>query len=187
MFASTVEIECKFNDYFYMPEKYSEKPSNLPITTELLKAIQVGLNLIICSTNDLDTNEVICKSPEKVTQHKSISSLLGQIPELGLTNYYSTLAKIINFLCSGYEYQLIEDPEEYKQRYYAQLEKEENNYLNSSLSYYGCYNVEEISKPRKEGNNFIFYVEKIIPYKVTCSNVGITPLSYSYSILPYKY
>jgi hypothetical protein len=119
---------------------------------------------------------VVCTKHHHRSIHSGIETLVEELPRLYDEKKASSLALLTNFLLKGEEFKIILDPEKYKQEYRRQLREEEESFdlPSNSLLSYGIFDIEELRPPKivkgtgKEHDLLVFYVDKKIPYKVTC-------------------
>jgi hypothetical protein len=125
------------------------------------------------------------------TLHTGIETVVVEIPTLFDEKKITYLALLTNFLLKGEEFCLIQDPDTYKKDYRQQIKNEDESFDLSanSLLAFGIFNVEEVGLPKitkgvgKEHDLLVFYVEKKIPYKVTCKLPFHVDASAKYEIL----
>lgn len=168
----------------------SRKNLHHPISTEKIE--ETELEFLI---NDAGHPMIACDKNNMHSIHTSLFSLSKILPEVIQSKNQTLLAKIINFLVSGVQFEIIENPESYKTSYKSQYEAESNSFdfLNLSLISYGKFNVDEVSTPYiKKGetgkkNVLIFYVKNTLPYRVTCElPIDQAAPKCHYELLPYS-
>lgn len=113
-----------------------------------------------------DTPCVIYQGKEYI----QISDLFRDCP--AIISHPNTASKLINFFLQGMRFEVILHPEEFIKNYQARIESEKEI---SSLDIpntrsFGIFQVKEITFPKQQGNQLIFYAEDLesgVPYKVT--------------------
>ncbi len=137
-----------------------------------------------CQLDENGHPQICFKIDQDYSNYRCVGALLKAFPALLDKDYILDMAKVINFLCKGIEYQVIEEPDVYKTNYKKEIDKEQSccNLADFSLTPYGEFDVEEISLPRIEHGKLIFYVEGKIPQRVTCEY----PFKSDYPVIKYE-
>lgn len=163
------------SNHQFIPEQWKKKMNTSELQDCSIKPIHFNDIKLLCKKDCHGHPIVICEKNRKESFHTNLTSLIREVPELRKNQQQIFLALLANFLFKGEDFQLVIDPKKYKQEYRDQVEKEKNSFdlpLNPLISY-GIFNVEEICPPyikKGEGgypDQFIFYVSKKIPYKVS--------------------
>lgn len=116
--------------------------------------------------------------------YRSLSVLVEDHPNLLEDTQVAVLAKVVNFLHVGLEYELIEDVSIFKESY------ENMRQLRFQQSYFidgGAYQLSLLHSPKIEGKDFVFYVKDLhnVPYRVSCGYPFSDSSSVEYQLLPY--
>lgn len=116
------------------------------------------------------------------TQYRNLDELVKKVPTLADPKNLKQFIRIANFLFTGQEFMLIDDPAEYQKRYRANAGK--------LTKEYGIYDVSSIKTPYIENGKVIFFAEKNssgVPYKVICTFPFNSPAAEcAYTLLPEK-
>ncbi|MCB1080217.1 MAG: hypothetical protein KDK69_00195 [Chlamydiia bacterium] len=128
-------------------------------------------------------------TPSLFVNGQKIEDLKELSVKISKENNLPVLAKAINFLLFGEEYQVIDDKKAFIERYEERIREEERNpSLEPALSHYGRFNLEQLKEPRIEGKKLVFYAERhdAVPFKISCdlSEDGKKPRA-SCKVLPY--
>lgn len=112
----------------------------------------------------------------------SLVQILNQLPILRTPTHRLNLAKTVNFILNGSNFEVIENPEEFKET--AEL----TSLAMSQSVMEGEYDLTQIDLPKFSENTLTFFVhQEGTPYKVTVSKLFSmeTPHA-SYELLPFK-
>lgn len=113
--------------------------------------------------------------------YNSLAELIAAAPFLAESKYLQHYVRVANFLFTGLDFLVIENAEEYKQRYLrnaGKLTKE-----------YGIYDPSSIKEPYVENGKLIFFAENnssAVPYKVISTYPYQKGGSCDYKLLPQK-
>lgn len=95
--------------------------------------------------------------------YRDLVDLVHEVKGLSEVKNLSIFVKIANFMFQGSDFEVIEDIQEFKNRYAS---------FSQHLSQYGKYDISEIEGPKIVDGTVVFYVEHQamhIPYRVTCT------------------
>lgn len=129
-------------------------------------------SFLINNTQESLTCRVADKSPiveVNAETYLEIEPLLLDYPMLLEANNLLLYAQVLNFFAAGIVYDLIENPTAFKQKYIDLNAVIQTKPSIAEESSFGPFDVSEITLPKLEDGQFIFYVEDAynkIPYKV---------------------
>lgn len=139
----------------------------------------------LCMSKIMVNNEELKLNLDNETHERSVQyqgrdfttldELTTHFQELQSTQNATALAAAANFLFSGLEFILIEDPAIFRKRYSDRIKFEQTKSQavrpEDSVLSSGGFNVDDIANPKVENGRLIYYVEdrnRGIPYKATC-------------------
>lgn len=118
-------------------------------------------------------------------QATSYDALVNLAPALLDPNWIRVRAQLLNHISNGYEYEVIIDPAEFKEKYLAEFDAEDAEAAviagQRRLRAFGKPDFDLIEPPKMDGETLTFYaVESYlgIPYRVVQSGAG-PELSYT--------
>lgn len=118
----------------------------------------------------------------------NMKDFLALLPGVKLEENATMLALALNHFARETEYDVIEDPKAFEEKYRATLAKEDPKApfdpYTPRLSNYGTPDFATIQKPKFDGKTLVFYAVDIylgLPYKITAEGLESTP---SYEPLP---
>jgi hypothetical protein len=156
-------------------------------TFHKVNSTALGNSKIDCCIDAHGHQLIECTIKERQSTHYALKSLLEEVPSLKKEENLLELAKLVNFLYKGMQFQVIENPEEYAKQYMEEYAQECEMFEppSNALCRYGKFNVDEIKKPITDNHSLIFYVACRIPYRVTCLYPDQGETSIKYELLPY--
>ena len=106
-------------------------------------------------------------------EYQTHEALLDVAPYLLDSQHAALYAKAVNHFAHGFEYEVIEDPADFKEAYLAQLEQEKGGDWDQTiaqLSDYGTPDFDLIAPPSITGDDLVFFARDDysgVPYRVT--------------------
>jgi hypothetical protein len=120
------------------------------------------------------------------------ANLLDDFPVLKEGYTVVKTAQLINFLMTGVEFRLIENPEKFREDYLQQIESERSGFDTGHLariSDYGIFDVSRVRNPIINEDNLVFFVKNEsnnLPYKVSLEFPLTNPIpKATYTLLPF--
>lgn len=118
-------------------------------------------------------------------QASDYDALMALAPALLEPDWIRVRAQLINHISNGYEYAVILDPEEFKEKYLAEFEAEDADTPAAPgqrrLRAFGKPDFDQIEPPKMDGDSLVFFAVDSylgIPYRAVSDGAG-TELTYT--------